>query len=110
VSAASRWAFLDRFGWRPEGCTEVVWSRSQRGIDSVEHRSMKRVLDPFNAQIRANLLKTGLVETLRRRVQARAVQLSTGNQLPVLQLLLGFLVVQRWWTMVGIPHCWNVCA
>jgi hypothetical protein len=39
---------------------------------------MKRVLDPFNAQIRANLLKTGLMETLRRRVQARAVQLSTG--------------------------------
>jgi hypothetical protein len=79
VSAASRWAFLDRFGWRPEGCTEVGWSSGQWGVDSVEHRSMRRVLDPFNAQLRANLLKTGLLEKLRQRAQARAVQLCAGE-------------------------------
>jgi hypothetical protein len=79
VKPSERWSVLDRCGWLPEGCTEAGWSQRAWEEESITAQSMKKILDPFNAQLRKVIVKTGLLDKLKQRAMSRAAQLVSGQ-------------------------------
>jgi hypothetical protein len=67
-----RWSFSDRCQYLLEGCTEAGWTQRAWEDESITAQSMKRVLDPFNAQLRKAIIKTVLLHKLKQPAMSRA--------------------------------------